>query len=151
MALWSVELLRLERDNTCNRHAWHISWSWVVYGRHLCAHASIVRMLCSCFVVEDGDSSYLMLHFKRIVWAQDWCYKVGTKTERCALTYSMGRVGGVFQRVLMRFKKVLAVLLQTLSNIKLQTERMSTVLMIQGRDQDITLRTSLLYSTMGAV
>ena len=44
------------------------------------------------------------------------------------------------------FKKVLVV-----SNIKLQTDRMSTVLMLQGRDQDRKLRIDLLYTAMGGV
>ena len=43
------------------------------------------------------------------------------------------------------------VILGYLSNIKLQTARISTVLMLQGRDQDRKLRINLLYTTMGGL
>ena len=49
------------------------------------------------------------------------------------------------------FKKVLVFILCYLSNIKLQTARIRTVLMLQGRDQDRKLRINLLYSTMGGL
>ena len=49
------------------------------------------------------------------------------------------------------FKKVLVVILCYLSNIKLQTARISTGLMLQGRDQDRKLRNNLLYTAMGGV
>ena len=49
------------------------------------------------------------------------------------------------------FKKVLVVILCYLSNIKLQTARISTGLMLQGRDQDRKLRINLLYTTIGGL
>ena len=48
-------------------------------------------------------------------------------------------------------KKVLVVILCYISNIKLQTDRMSTGLMLQGRDQDRKLRINVLYNTMGGL
>ena len=49
-----------------------------------------------------------------IIRAQVWCYNVGTKTESCALTYSILLWGvlGVFEKVLRWFKKVLVLILQ---------------------------------------
>ena len=43
------------------------------------------------------------------------------------------------------------VILCYLSNIKLQTARISTILKLQGRDQDRKLRINLLYTTMGGL
>ena len=48
-------------------------------------------------------------------------------------------------------QKVVLVILCYLSNIKLQTDRMSTVLMLQSRDQDRKLRINLLYTAMGGL
>ena len=57
----------------------------------------------------------------------------------------------MFKRDLRWLKKVLVDILCYLSNIKLQTARISTVLMLQGRDQDRKLRINLLYTTMGGI
>ena len=38
-----------------------------------------------------------------------------------------------------------------LSNIKLQTARISTILQLQGRDPDRKLRINLLYTTIGGL
>ena len=43
------------------------------------------------------------------------------------------------------------VILCYLSDIKLQTARISTVLMLQGRDQDRKLRINLLYTAIGGL
>ena len=70
---------------------------------------------------------------------------------RINLLYSTMGVLGVFKRALRWFKTFLVVILCCLSNIKLQTARISTGLMLQGRDQDRKLRINLLYSTMGGL
>ena len=57
----------------------------------------------------------------------------------------------MLQRDLRWFKKVLVVILCYLSNIKLQMGRMSTVLMLQGRDPYRKLRINLLYTTIGGL
>ena len=49
------------------------------------------------------------------------------------------------------FKKVLVVILCYLSNTKKSNDRMSTVFMLQGRDQDRQLRNNLLYTAIGAL
>ena len=43
------------------------------------------------------------------------------------------------------------VILCYLSNIKLQTDRVNTFSMLQGRDQDRKLRINLLYTTIGVL
>ena len=59
---------------------------------------------------------------------------------------------GVFKRDLRRFKKVLVVvILCYLSNIKLETACISTILQLQGRDPDRKLRINLLYTTIGGL
>ena len=52
---------------------------------------------------------------------------------------------------LRRFQKVLVVILFYLSNIKLQTARISTILELQGRDPDRKLRINLPYTTIGGL
>ena len=43
------------------------------------------------------------------------------------------------------------VILYYLSNITLQTARISAILQLQGRDQDRKLRINLLYTTIGGL
>ena len=58
---------------------------------------------------------------------------------------------GCFREVGGWFKKVLVVILCYLSNIKLQTARISTILQLQARDPDRKLRINLLYTTIGGL